>query len=524
MKKVLCMLLAVVMVFSLVACSGGKTAPTDTGGNVISPDDSTPGKPTPTAPTVLRVSRGEDVTTWDPYNNTGIVLIMLGKLIYNNLIQMDPQGNFLPDLATEWSANDDATEWTFKLREGVSFSDGTAFNAEAVKISLERYLNETLSNGNLWSSFIGVDVVDETTCVLKFSTPNGSLPNTLTETPMLNPTTIKEKGADGLIDAIGTGPYMLESWDIGSKIVLKKNPSYWGDPPSFETIEYYVIQEDSTRLAAVQTGDIDIADQIPADLVATIGANDPVQIKRINGQDNMFLGLKCDTPPFDDVNARLAVLYGINRQSLVDNVVLGGQTVRGIMPEGTMGYSEDFPEIKYDPEYAKGLLAKTSYNGEELEFIAPIGWYVKQSEQCQAIIADLKEVGFNIKLTMLEGATFSSTRNNGIYSIYTTGCAHPASDPNLFLSQRVKGDSAKSGYVNEELNAKIDEAASNADPIKRQELYEQVVQVMLDNAAPMIPLFQWERIYAVSDKIDLDASADTFRSDLRMDLRFVVFK
>jgi ABC-type transport system substrate-binding protein len=238
----------------------------------------------------------------------------------------------------------------------------------------------------------------------------------------------------------------------------------------------------------------------------------------------MFLGLKCDTPPFDDVNARLAVLYGIDRQSLVDNVVLGGQTVRGIIPEGTMGYSKSFPEIKYDPEYAKGLLAKTSYNGEELEFIAPIGWYVKQSEQCQAIIADLKEVGFNIKLTMLEGATFSSTRNNGIYSIYTTGCAHPASDPNLFLSQRVKGDSAKSGYVNEELNAKIDEAASNADPIKRQELYEQVVQVMLDNAAPMIPLFQWERIYAVSDKIDLDASADTFRSDLRMDLRFVVFK
>ena len=474
----------------------------------------------------LRVARGEDVTTWDPYNNTGINLIMFGKLLYNNLIQMTAEGEIVPDLATEWTPNEDGTEWTFKLREGVKFWDGTEFNAEAVKISLERYLNETLSNGNMWTTFTGVDVVDDTTCVLKFSEPNGALPNILCETPMLDPKVIQEEGPEGLDKAIGTGPYKLVSWDMGSRVVFERNPDYWGEPATYDTIEFYVIQEDSTRLAAVQTGDVDIADSIPADLAMTVEGDPSVHLNRINGQDNMFLGLKCDEAPFDDVNARLAVLYGINRQSLVDNVVLGGAVVHCMFPKGTMGYDETaFPDgIKYDPDYAKECLEKSGYAGEELEFIAPIGWYPKQSEQCQAIIADLKAIGFNIKLTMLEGATFSSTRNSGQYKIYTTGCAHSSGDPNLMLSQRVLGDSAKSGYVNEEMFEAIRKGATALSPESRAEQYVKVAQLMLDEAAPWIPLFTWERIYAVSDKIDLEASKDAFRPDLRLDMRYIFFK
>lgn len=515
-RRILC--LSMVLIMALLSACGGGTAD---GG--AAPAGGSSGDAGPAAPSTLRVARGEDVTTWDPYNNTGIQLIMISKLIYNNLVQMTADGQLVPDLATEWSGNDDATEWTFQLRDDVKFSDGTPFNAEAVKTSLERYLNETLSNGNQWTTFLGVDVTGEYTCVLKFSDSNGSLPNTLCETPMLNPTIVQE-GAEGLDKAIGTGPYQLDSWEIGNKVVLKKNENFWGEPPVYDTIEFYVIQEDSTRLAAVQTGDIDIADQIPADLALTVENDPSVQLERVNGQDNMFLGLKCDAAPFDDVNARLAVLYGINRQSLVDNVVLGGQTVRSILPEGTLGYNaSSFEEIPYDPEYARELLSKTNYNGEPLEFIAPIGWYAKQSEQCQAIIADLQAIGFQINLTMLEGATFSTTRNNGEYHIYTTGCAHASNDPNQFFSQRVKGDSAKSGYVNPELNAAIDAGAASKLTEERQAQYEKAARIMLENAAPMIPLFQWERIYAVSSKIDLAASANAFRSDLRMDLRYVVF-
>lgn len=514
-RRILCLSMVLIMAL-LAGCGGGAadSGPASSSGG---------GKTEPAAPSTLRVARGEDVTTWDPYNNTGIQLIMISKLIYNNLIQMTADGQLAPDLATEWSGNDDATEWTFQLRKDVKFSDGTPFNAEAVKTSLERYLSETLSNGNQWTTFLGVDVTDEYTCVLKFSDSNGSLPNTLCETPMLNPVSVQE-GAESLDKAIGTGPYKLAAWEIGNKVVLEKNEGYWGDAPAYDTIEFYVIQEDSTRLAAVQTGDIDIADQIPADLALTVEGDASVQLKRVNGQDNMFLGLKCDTAPFDDVNARLAVMYGINRQSLVDNVVLGGQTVRSILPEGTLGYNASkFEEIRYDPEYARELLSKSGYNGETLEFIAPIGWYAKQSEQCQAIIADLQAIGFQVNLTMLEGATFSTTRNNGEYNIYTTGCAHASNDPNQFFSQRVKGDSAKSGYVNPELNAAIDAGAAAKLPEDRQAQYEKVAQIMLEDAAPMIPLFQWERIYAVSSKIDLAASANAFRSDLRMDLRYVAF-
>lgn len=521
MKKAFCLLLTLVMMFSLVACGGNKGEASTTGGNEGSGNPAVEESETPAT---LRLARGEDVTTWDNYNNTGIPLIMLSKLLYNNLVEMTADGEIIGDLATEWSANEDATEWTFKLREGVTYHDGTAFNAEAVKVSLERFLNETLSNGNLWTTFLGVDVLGEYECVLKFSEPNGAVLNNLCETPMLNPTILKNEGVDGLAKASGTGPYTLVSWEMGSKITMQKNPTYWGNTPAYETIEYYVIQEDATRLAAVQTGQVDIADQIPADLVMTVEGDPNVQVHRVNAQDNMFLGLKCDTAPFDDVNARLAVQYGINRQSLVDNVLLGGQTVRSIFPEGTMGYTEDMPEIEYNLEKAQEYLAKSDYDGRTLNFIAPIGWYAKQSEQCQAIIADLKAVGFNVELSMLEGATFSTTRNSGNYDIYTTGCAHPCNDPNLFLSQRVKGDSAMSGYKNEELNALIEAGYQANSTEGRVAAYEEIAKIMTEEGAPMIPLNQLEQIYAVSSKIDLEASADTFRTDKRIDLRWVVFK
>lgn len=213
-RRILC--LSMVLIMALLSACGGGTAD---GG--AAPAGGSSGDAGPAAPSTLRVARGEDVTTWDPYNNTGIQLIMISKLIYNNLVQMTADGQLVPDLATEWSGNDDATEWTFQLRDDVKFSDGTPFNAEAVKTSLERYLNETLSNGNQWTTFLGVDVTGEYTCVLKFSDSNGSLPNTLCETPMLNPTIVQE-GAEGLDKAIGTGPYQLDSWEIGNKVVLKK--------------------------------------------------------------------------------------------------------------------------------------------------------------------------------------------------------------------------------------------------------------------------------------------------------------
>ena len=522
-KKITCLFLTLVMVLSLVACGGGdKGGSSEPAGNGGSDAPATEESATPT---VLRLARGEDVTTWDPYNNTGIPLIMLCKLLYGHLVEMTADGEIIGDLATEWSANEDATAWTFKLREGVTFSDGTPFNAEAVKISLERFMNETLSNGNLWTTFTGVDVVGDYECVLNFSEANGAVLNNLCETPMLNPKVIQEEGVDGLAKAIGTGPYTLESWEMGSKITMKKNPTYWGEAPVYETIEYYVIQEDATRLAAVQTGQVDIADSLPADLVMTVEGDPNVQIHRINTQDLMFLGLKCDQYPFDDVNARKAVMYGINRQSLVDNVMLGGSAeVRCMLAEGMMGYSDEFPVIEYDLELAKEYLAKSDYKGDTLEFIAPIGWYAKQSEQCQAIIADLKAVGFDVELTMLEGATFSTTRNSGHYDIYTTGCAHPCNDPNLFLSQRVKGDSAMSGYKNDELMALIEAGYQANSTEGRQEAYEQVMQIMTDEVAPQLPLYCMEQVYAVSSKIDLEASADTFRTDKRIDLRWVVFK
>jgi ABC-type transport system substrate-binding protein len=438
---------------------------------------------------------------------------------------MDTQFKLQPELALKWESNANATEWTFELRKGVKFHNGDEFNANAVKTSLERYMTEKLANGSMWPNFLGVDVLGDYECKIKFSTPNGALPYTLCTTPMLSPSIIKNEGAAGLEKAVGTGPYKLESWQKGSKITMVKFDGYWDTSVKiYDKLEYLPITEDSTRIAGVQTGDIDLAESIPPDMLAVLKGDKSVIVNQTLAQDQLFLGLKCDKPPFNNLKARQAVMYGLDRRSIVNNVMLGGRPASCMMPVGVLGYNESFPEIPFDLPRAQQLLKESGYNNEVISFIVPIGWYPKMNEQAQAILAQFKAIGFNVNMEMLEGATYVEKRNSGNYNIYTTGAAHQASDPDMFLSMRVKGDSAKSGYVNKDMNNWIDKGREGSTPEIRQAAYEEVMKIMNAECAPMIPIYQMEQIYLLNPAIDLAGSAEVFRADKCMDLRYVKFR
>ena len=474
--------------------------------------------------TTLRVARPEDVNTWDSYNTTILTMFVMNKLIYDTLINQTSEGKLVPCLATEWKGNANATEWTFKLRTGVKYHNGDAFNAQSVKACISRFLNEKLATGNMWKDLTAVETPDTYTVVMKFKAPNGALPYTLVTTPMLCPSLFLKDGPEGLDKAIGTGAYKFVSWQKANKISLVRNDNYWGEKPQFEKLEYLPIVEDSTRIAGVQTGAIDIAESIPPDSLKNLESDKSVKVVKILAIDQLFFGVQCTTPPFNNKLARQAVNLGLDRESIVRDVMNGGRPATCMMPKGMLGFDPSLPEIKRDLPKARELLKKSGYAGEPVTLIVPIGWYPKLNEQAQALMAQLNEIGFNIKLEMLEGAAFISKRGAGNYNLYITGAAHQAGDPDMFLSMRVLGDSAKSGYKNDTLNGWINKGREGNTTESRQAAYVKVMQIMADDLAPMIPIYQMEQAFLVNPNLDVAASKEVFRTDKCMDLKFVKMK
>jgi peptide/nickel transport system substrate-binding protein len=472
---------------------------------------------------ILRAAYPSDVVTWDAYNTTILTMFQMAKLVYDPLIAQTVEGKLMPCLATEWKGNSNATEWTFKLRKGVAYHNGEAFNAQSVKASIGRFLNEKLSGGSNWKTLASVEATDEFTVVMKFSAPNGALPYTLVSTPMLCPSQFKD-GPTGLDKAIGTGAYKFVEWQKGNKISLVRNDNYWGNKAKFQKLEYLPITEDSTRIAGVQTGAIDIAESIPPDSIKSLENDKSVRVVKVLAIDQLFFGVSVAKPPFNNKLARQAINLGLDRESMVRDIMNGGRPSTCLLPKGMLGFDPSLPEIKRDLAKAKDLLKKSGYAGEPVSLIVPIGWYPKLNEQAQALMAQLKEVGFNIKLEMLEANAYLAKRNAGDYNLYITGAAHQAGDPDMFLSTRVMNDYAKSGYKNDNMNNWINKAREGTTTEARQASYEKVMKIIADDCAPIIPIYQMQECFLVNPSVDIQASKEVFRTDKCMDLKFVQMK
>ncbi|MGI6284856.1 ABC transporter substrate-binding protein [Neomoorella humiferrea] len=502
-KIILLIVVTLMVSATLIGCGGGSSDKSSGGGGEK----------------VVTFARPEDVQFWDPHDHFNLVSWIIGRCIYDTLVERDENGKIVPALATEWKSSNDGKEWTFKLRQGVKFHNGEEFNAESVKVSLERFISSTpLRQKPLWVSLTGVEVVDPYTVTIKFSQPNGAVLSALTLTAMIPPKAYKEKGTKLFEHPIGSGPFEFVEWVQGQKITLKRFDGYWGKKPNVDKIVYLPIIEDSTRIAGVQTGNIDIADTIPPDQAKSLANDAKLEVIRNLSWDQIYLGFKCDKPPFNDKRVREAVSLGLNREEIVKQVLDGGRVATGLVPQGVLGFDNSAQPVKRDVEKAKKLLAEAGYNSEyKINLIAPQGWYPKTNEVLQAIKAQLAEIGMNVNINILDGAAFAEKRAAGNYDIYYTGGSHPGGDPDLYFYQRVHDDAMKSGYKNETLNALIEKGRQAIDPSMREDFYRQAQQIINSECAPMIFLYQMENIYLVRKGV----TGAVFSGDKIVDLRYV---
>lgn len=355
------------------------------------------------AANTVRIVLPEEPPTLEPceasLTSTGVVV---RSNITEPLVERDPTtGELDPLLATEWKQTSD-TEWTFSLRDDVTFSDGTPFDAAAAAYSLERAVNGDLGcnvEGYVFGDVdLAVEVVDETTLTVTTPDPDPILPLRISFLEIVPEST---SDTEKVREPIGTGPYAIEEWEAGIKLSLTANEEYWGEAPAYADATYVWRSEGTVRAAMVLNDEADVA--------VNIGPDDGAGDTAVFYPNNETTALRMQTyePPLDDVRVRQAINYAIDREGITGSLFAGDAVgAAQLVPEGVVGFNDDLEPWPTDVEKAEQLLADAEADGvdlsPEIRLVGRTAIFPKVDETVQVLQKSLTDIGLNVTIEMTD--------------------------------------------------------------------------------------------------------------------------
>ncbi|UWQ53608.1 ABC transporter substrate-binding protein [Leisingera caerulea] len=330
--------------------------------------------------------------------------------IFEGLTRFMGDGSVVPGLAESWEISGDGTVYTFRLREGVTFHDGSAMDAEDVKFSLDRARAEDSTNAQkaLFEGITAVEAVDPQTVRITLEAPNGSLLFNLAwgDAVIVAPESVE----DIKTNPVGTGAFTFQEWVQGDRITLARNPDYWGEQPALSSATFKFISDPTAAFAAMMAEDIDAFDNFPApENLPQFEADPRFQVLVGSTEGETILSTNNKQPPFDDIRVRQALAHAIDRQAIIDGAMFGYGT-----PIGTH-FAPHHPAYKdltgmsaYDPEQAKALLAEAGFTeGFETTLHLPPPSYARRGGEI--IAAQLAAVGIKAEIINVEWAQWLET-------------------------------------------------------------------------------------------------------------------
>ncbi|MGH3763030.1 ABC transporter substrate-binding protein [Actinophytocola sp.] len=345
---------------------------------------------------------------FDPISTTATSDYTYLRFVYDTLVSTD-DGAPKP-----WAAESfepiSAKHWRFKLREGVKFTNGEPLDAEAVRYTFQRALDDEKTPWRVRiENLERMEIIDPLTIDFHLSSPVGNWP-TRTSVVWIVPPKYTEENPGALVTKpIGTGPFKMDSFSPGEKVVLSPNADFWGTKSGLQRVELRSIPEDSTRVSALLAGDIDVAYRVLPDFVDQIEGGGKKLISVPSGQSaNIFFQTTTNTP-LKDVRVRQAIDHAIDKDALRESITQEyGRDLKGqIVGENSVGYSDELQPRPYDPAKAKQLLADAGYgNGVTLAFDYPLGRYYRDKEISEAITGYLQAVGITVKQNPMEGGAW----------------------------------------------------------------------------------------------------------------------
>lgn len=471
------------------------------------------GRPRSGASDTIVFASSADATTLDPHNTTDTQSDQIIMMVYETLIRFDDQMRFQPGLAESWSVGADGRTWTFRLRAGVRFHDGAAFDAEAVRLNFERVLDPAQGHRrrSLFAAIERVEAVDPLTVRIVTAYPFGAFEPTMAHVSaaIVSPKAIARFGRELGYSAeatAGTGPYRVVRWKKDLEVVLERYDDYWGPEGRTRRIVYRPIPEAASRVIALEAGDVHAIDRIPpADVRRLEARPDVIVLKRpsIGAQQFRF---HCKRKPFDDPRVRRAVSLAIDRRAIIERL-LPGQAIPSTGPLTRMIRGRaDLGEIPYDPAEARRLLAEAGYPNGFRTTITTTPRYVMGVELAEAVAAQLRKVGIVASIDVLEWGVirqfWSGLRpEENPHEIFIMGAGASSADADWGLRPIFRSHPTNENnygfYENAEFDDLVERAMREIDAERRNALYRRAQEIVYLEDPGAIWLFDNYHIVAV---------------------------
>lgn len=502
----------------------------------------------------LKIGLSSEPTSMDPHYHQATPNDAMTSHIFETLVGQDAKMALTPRLATEWKPIGDDT-WEFKLRDGVKFSNGQPFTAQDVIFTFCRAVNNEQAISSSYPAIVqkltSIDVRDGNTLIIKTQHPYPLLPNDLSRMGMLwsgivqhGPITFDLKNKCGVTgpwpevadfntgkSTIGTGPYTFKSYVKGSAIEFTRNDAYWGEKPAWKEVKLIPVPSAGPRLTGLLAGDFDVIENPAARDVKRInetpgfgsvitpsvrvvyfqfdvGRSPSPQVKAADGKN-----------PFQDVRVRRAISMAIDRKTISQRIMDGAATpANQFLPDGMFGTLPNPPELKYDPEGAKKLLAEAGYpNGFEMTLTSTNDRYINDAQITQAVAQYLSRVGIKTTVDVMTRSIFFPRRAKREFSFAMGGWSSETGEASSFLQywvsaldkERGLGTSNYGGFNDPEFDRVFRQALVTVDATQREKLLQESVTIALAQM-PSVPLHFESSIWAFRKGLTYEGRADQY--------------
>ncbi|CAM4259057.1 glutathione ABC transporter substrate-binding protein [Lacicoccus alkaliphilus] len=498
----------------------------------------------------LIISEASDIVSLDPHGNNDVPSSNVRNNIYESLTYLDEDMEVQPRLATEWEEVDDTT-WEFTLKEGVTFHDGTEFNAEVVEANLERILDPAVASPRmfLYEMVTGVDVVDDYTVQINLEYPfapilahlahdaggmiskevidadyEAALSEAGEDMSVEEYYELREEGGEEheeIADAIteeagnhiadnpvGTGPFELESRAAGENVVLANNADYHDEENAaqLDTVTFKVVPETGARLAEIETGSSHIAGAAEPSNIDRLESHDSTEVDLTPSLGLSYVGFNVEQEPLDDPLVRQAISYAIDREAIIEGIYEGvGTPAEGPLAPGVFGHDDSVEGITYDLDRAQELMEEAGHeDGFELEILT--------NDQPQRVDTTvymqeaLEELNIDVSVQQLEWGAYLETTANGDHDMFVLGWSTVTGDADYglyaLLHSSMHGDPGNRSFLADETVDELLEAGrTETDPDEREEIYSELQEELVE-IAPMIYIHHQDFVTGVNTNVD----------------------
>jgi peptide/nickel transport system substrate-binding protein len=435
----------------------------------------------------FRIAVGVDLDTVDPAQMTTTTVANMVDYVAETLTSLSPDGKVQPLLAESWALSPDGLTYTFKLRKGVVFHDGTPFDAKAVKFTFDRLKDPAIrvpTRGSL--PLKEIEAVDASTVKVTLTRPSAPFLGALsqTTTAIVSPAAADKNGNEykNIVHTVGTGPYVFKERKKGESFTVTLNDKYWGKKPHFDTVVFRIVPEAATRESLILAGQVDLIVLPPIADIPALQRNPAVKVLLAPSDRTMFISLNTTKPLLNDVKVRQALNYAVDKKAIVQNVLFGAaDEMDAPMASSLFGYCK-VGSYEYNPAKAKQLLTEAGVKpGTKLTFHHPTGRYVQDREASQAVAGYLREVGIEPELQTMDWPSYISIINAGpaekaVHQLAYLGWAPQFLDAaQQMLQFWTETHPPKGLAITFYKNARVDELIPAADresnPDKRKDMY-----------------------------------------------------